>query len=314
MSLILSLNDLPPKSVKLAGGKGASLADMLRADLPVPPGFVVTANAFRTFLNVHDGLDVIRGAVDGLDVHAETNLSRAAEDVRAFIMERDLPDDLLADLGIAYADLGRNIAVAVRSSAISEDSEDASFAGQQETFLNISGAPAIARHIQECWASFFTARALFYRAQKGSLEDTEIAVVIQQMILPEKSGVLFTIDPVQGRRDHMLIEGVFGLGEGVVSGMITPDHYVMDRDSGELVREHIAPQRVAIVHDENGGTRQVQLDEVLGNARVLSDGHLARLLALGLQLEDYFGSPQDVEWCIAGDEVFLLQSRPITTA
>ena len=158
----------------------------------------------------------------------------------------------------------------MRSSAVGEDGEGASFAGQQETFLNVRGDDAVARDVRECWASFFAPRALFYRAQKGTLSDTRMAVVVQEMVLAEKSGVLFTMDPIRKRRDHMVIEAVFGLGEGVVSGMITPDHYVVDRKSGAVVNEVISVQSIAILPDvEHGGTRHVELSEAEGGERVL---------------------------------------------
>ncbi len=178
--------------------------------------------------------------------------------------------------------------MAVRSSACAEDSDAASYAGQQETFLNVSGGADVCRRIVECWASFFSERALFYRARKGSLDDLRMAVVVQRMVEPKKSGVLFTADPVQRRRDRMIVEAIYGLGEQVVSGQVTPDHYVVDR-AGATKREHLP----------NGG--------------VLDGAELAALARLGLSLEETFGAPQDVEWAIADGELYLLQSRPVTT-
>ena len=178
--------------------------------------------------------------------------------------------------------------MAVRSSATAEDSEDASFAGQQETYLNVEGADEVCARVVDCWASFFSERALFYRSHKGSLDDLAMAVVVQRMVDADKAGVLFTVDPVQRRRDQMLIEGVRGLGEQVVSGELTPDHYVTDR-AGSVKRSSLP----------NGG--------------VLVEAELHELAALGRRLEEHFGGPQDVEWAIAGGRVFLLQSRPVTT-
>jgi pyruvate,water dikinase len=187
----------------------------------------------------------------------------------------------------AYARLGGE-AVAVRSSACAEDSELASFAGQQETYLHVQGAAEVCARVVDCWASFFSERALFYRARKGSLDDLAMAVVVQRMVAPEKAGVLFTVDPVQRRRDRMVVEAVFGLGDQVVSGQVTPDHYVVDR----------------------AGVRRL---ERLVNGGVLTDDELARLAELGVALERHFGRPQDIEWAIADGEIFLLQSRPVTT-
>jgi pyruvate,water dikinase len=267
---VLWFGDERCRDVAAAGGKGASLAAMTAAGLPVPPGFVVPswdlerrvdAERVRAFLHAgeHD---------------------QAAEAVRAAEPPREA-------IAAAYEELGAG-PVAVRSSAAAEDSETASYAGQQETFLNVSGADEVCVRVVECWASFFSERAVFYRQRKGSLDDLGMAVVVQRMIDPEKSGVLFTVEPVQRRRDRMLVEAIFGLGEQVVSGHATPDHYIVDR-SGEPKRERLV----------NGG--------------VLSGDELALLATLGRSLEEHFGCPQDIEWAIASGDVYLLQSRPVTT-
>jgi pyruvate, water dikinase len=264
---ILWFDDPECTDVLCAGGKGASLAAMTAAGLPVPPGFVVRA-------------EVLERAVDGDRLR---ELARAGDHAaaEALVRKATAPPEITA----AYERLGGP--VAVRSSASAEDSEAASFAGQQETYLSITGAPEVARRVVDCWASFFSERALFYRERKGSLDDLRMAVVVQQMVEPRKSGVLFTADPVQRRRDQMIAEAVFGLGEQVVSGQVTPDHYVLDR-SGGVKREHL-------VH---GGVLDVE--------------ELRELAAMGVRLEEHFGKPQDIEWAI-GDRLYLLQSRPVTT-
>lgn len=306
--------DLPPQSTAIAGGKGASLGNMAQAGLPVPPGFVVCAAGFRAFLDATGGAQVISHSLDGLDVHTEEHLNKAAMSVRELILSNPLPETVENAIRSACAALGDDVPVAIRSSAVSEDSDTASFAGQQETFLNVRGADAIVQCVSACWASFFMPRSIFYRAQKGSLQDSDMAVVVQKMVRAEKSGVMFTRDPVQGRHDHMVIEAAFGLGEAVVSGMVTPDHYVMNRSDGSLVRELVAFQPVALVYDERGnGTREIELSVEQGSARVLTDGEIRRLLDLGLKLEAHFGKPQDIEWSIENGNIFLLQSRPITT-
>jgi pyruvate,water dikinase len=254
----------------LAGGKGASLAAMTAAGLPVPPGFVIPSSTLERSVVAAR----LRAAVHAGDHDAAVQLVRAAEPPREAIEK-------------AYEELGGG-SVAVRSSACAEDSEAASYAGQQETYLNVTGAAEVCRRVVDCWASFFSERALFYRDQKGSLEDLGMAVVVQRMVDPDCSGVLFTVDPVQHRRDRMLIEAIFGLGEQVVSGQVTPDHYVVDR-GGAVKRERLV----------SGG--------------VLGEADLRRLAALGRSLEERFGRPQDVEWAIAGGELYLLQSRPVTT-
>lgn len=255
---------------RVAGGKGASLAAMTAAGLPVPSGFVV-------------GATVLERSVDSghLRELAESGLFAEAQGLVGFA---EPPRSEIAD---AYRTLGGG-RVAVRSSATAEDSEEASFAGQQETFLGVEGADAVCEHVVQCWASFFSERALFYRKHKGSLADLGMAVVVQRMVEAEKAGVLFTVDPVQRRRDRMIVEAIHGLGEQLVAGEVTPDHYVVDRQ-GTVQREHLASRGV------------------------LEAGELARLVELGRHLEEHFGAPQDVEWAIAGGEVFLLQSRPVTT-
>jgi pyruvate,water dikinase len=297
-----------------AGGKGASLSRIANAGLPVPRGFVVCASAFREFLGSINGVEFVETSLSGLDVHSNGALADSAAKIQQLICSNPLPPGIGQSIRDAHEDLGSEGLVAVRSSAIGEDSEAASFAGQQETFLNVRGAATVERRVKECWASFFSPRAIFYRAQKGILTDMRMAVVVQEMVMATKSGVMFTIDPVMKRRDHMVIEAVFGLGEGIVSGTITPDHYVLDRDDGSVVREFISTQPVAVIPDvESGGVTHRPLSEEEGSARVLSEGQLSALHEMGLRIEALFGAPQDVEWCIRESDLLLLQSRPITT-
>jgi pyruvate, water dikinase len=311
---IVPFSELPAEATALAGGKGASLARMAASGLPVPPGFVVCAAAFQTFLDAHGGTSLVRELTNNLDVHDASALDDVASRLRALITGSALPPDLRGAMGQAYEDLGLQPAVAVRSSAVSEDGEAASFAGQQETFLNVRGEEAVARQVQACWASFFAPRALFYRAKKGALSDTRMAVVVQEMVRADRSGVLFTIDPIRKRRDRMVIEAVFGLGEGIVSGEITPDHYVLDHETGSVLEEFIAVQPMAVMYDPQlEGTRHIELTEDEGAARVLDAGQLGRLHSMGLRVEAFFGVPQDVEWSFRDSELFLLQSRPVTT-
>ena len=257
------------REVRVAGGKGASLAAMAAAGLNVPPGFVIRADTMASCVDT----EAVRACATRLDWEAAQSLVRVAIPPRR-------------EIGEAYEQLGG--AVAVRSSACAEDSQEASFAGQQETFLEVEGADEVCDRVVECWASFFSERALFYRSQKGSLGDLEMAVVVQTMVDAEKSGVLFTVDPVARRRDRVLVEAVYGLGEQVVSGEITPDHYIADR-TGEVKTERL-------VH---GG--------------VLTRDELRTLVEAGTSLEGQFGMPQDIEWAIAGGTLYLLQSRPVTT-
>src|SRR5438132_4366193 len=240
------------RDVRLAGGKGASLANMTAQGLPVPPGFVIPAYVHAQA--VDDGQ------------RRELALAQHAEGAQAFVRQSHPPHHIIKS---CYEQVGKK--VAVRSSACAEDSETASYAGQQETYLNVAGGDEVCLRVVDCWASFFSERALFYRARKGSLADLGMAVVVQKMLDPLKSGVIFTAYPVSRRRDRMIIEAVFGLGEQVVSGEVTPDHYVVDR-AGDVKREHIIHKRV------------LELEEI------------RELAALGSRLATHFGTPQDIEW------------------
>jgi pyruvate,water dikinase len=269
-SFVLPFGDPRCKAVSLSGGKGGSIATMLQEGLPVPPGFVITSAAFLASVDEGRLRDVCRVG----DTAGARTIIAAARPPTAIVAEH-------------YAALVGG-PVAVRSSACAEDSAAASYAGQQETYLNVDGLRAVLEKIVECWLSFFTDRAVFYRAEKGSLEDIAMAVVVQQMIDSKKSGVLFTVDPVHGRKDRMVVEAAFGLGENVVDGEHTPDHYSLDRN-GTIKRSHIVGKQV--------------LDET----------ELKFLAVLGRKLEEMHGCPQDIEWAFdqTGD-LFLLQSRPIT--
>jgi pyruvate, water dikinase len=295
-------------AVDVAGGKGASLARMTSLGMPVPPGFVVPAGALENALA--DTAAAIRAVLARAEQGGD--LAQISEEATALVKAADSGGAFPREIAEAYARLGDHVPVAVRSSATAEDSAEASFAGQQETYLHVEGVERIVERVRDCWCSFFSERALFYRSRKGSLSDLGMAVVVQRMVEPEVAGVMFTVDPVKGRRDRMIVEAVFGLGEGVVSGNLTPDHYVLARD-GTLKRTRLTTQPFAIVRDPAGGVRQVELDPQEGEQPTLDQEQLARLARIGVDLEDRLGRPQDIEWVIQGDEIFVLQSRPVTT-
>jgi pyruvate,water dikinase len=288
---VIAFSDLPPDSTAIAGGKGASLSRMAAAGLPVPPGFVIAADAFQEFMHACGGLALIETQTRHLDIDDPRAVEQASHAIRQAIVSTPLPESLARAILSAHAALAQGDGVAVRSSAVCEDGLTASFAGQQESYLNVQG-DAVLDRVRECWASFFSPRALFYRAQKAVLADTRMAVVVQEMVQADKSGVMFTVDPIRNRHDCMVIEGAPGLGEAIVSGEITPDHYVISRVDGVVIDTFIPDA-------EHG--------------RVLSDAELKRLRDIGLRLETFFGSPQDVEWCMRGTQLLVLQSRPITT-
>jgi pyruvate,water dikinase len=300
MSRVLPFGERDCLDVARAGGKGSSLARMASLGLPVPPGFVVPAEALADALP--DGGAELRALAERQDAEAAQALIRTVE----------LDPALRQAVLNAYAALGPDEApVAVRSSATAEDSEAASFAGQQETFLHVRGGDQLRARIRDCWASFFSERALFYRSKKGSLADLGMAVVVQRMVNADLAGVLFTIDAVKGRSDRMVVEAVLGLGEAAVSGAVTPDHYVIRRD-GRVRKAQVHEQPYAIVADESGGVVERPLDPQEGGARKASDALLAELARLGDDLEQRIGVPQDIEWAVEQGELFVLQARPVT--
>jgi pyruvate,water dikinase len=289
---MLTFDDEACTDVARAGGKGASLARMTAYGLPVPPGFVVEASCLVAALGD-----------DGAGLRAA--LPDAAR-AQAIVAQADPPPEI-AD---AYDALGDEPPVAVRSSACAEDSDVASYAGQQETYLYVRGAQPVLDRVRDCWASFFSERALFYRERKGSLDDLDMAVVVQRMVRADVAGVLFTCDPVHHRHDRMVVEAVLGLGEAAVSGEVTPDHYVLKRD-GTLKRAQVAVQPFAIMPASEGGTERRPLSEE-GGVQKLGEDQLQALARIGDDLEQRLGCPQDIEFAIEGGEIYVLQARPVT--
>ncbi len=310
---ILWLEEIRKNDLPSVGGKGASLGEMASIGLPVPKAFVVTAQAFRRFL-VETGLEEsLYSILEGLDVDNNSALESAAAKAQDLIMSVPIPDHMSTEIKSAYARMGDDTVVAVRSSATAEDLPDASFAGQQETFLNILGEDDVIEAVQKCWASLYGARAIYYRSKQGFDDrSVNIAVVVQQLIFSEKAGVLFTSHPVTGE-SLTIIEGSWGLGEAVVSGSVSPDNYVFDQVKQKVIDTIIASKETEIIPDGKKGTKEVPVSEERKNAQVLSANEIGRLAELGKLSEDHYGVPQDIEWGIVGDDVYILQSRPITT-
>ena len=311
---ILMLEEIRKEDIPSVGGKGASLGEMASIGLPVPKAFVVTAQAFRRFLVEAQLEEPIFSKFRGLDVEENQALEAAANEARDLVMKAPMPSRIADDIRAAYRKLAPEpLIVAVRSSATAEDLPDASFAGQQETFLNIRGEEDLLEAVQKCWASLYGARAIYYRAKQGFDDHlVNIAVVVQQLIHSEKAGVMFTSHPVTGEQ-LTIIEGSWGLGEAVVSGTVSPDNYVYDQRTEKVVDRLIARKLVEIVSDGSKGTREVEVSLSRQQEQVLSDEEVARLAMFGRIAEDHYGVPQDVEWAIVGDNLYILQSRPITT-
>jgi pyruvate, water dikinase len=300
---VLRLDEPACAEVGRAGGKGASLARMAGLGLPVPPGFVIPPDAIVASLP--DAGRELRHLLAG-GVSGET-----AERARALVLAAEPAGELVEAIGSAYRELGDEPPVAVRSSARAEDSESASYAGQQETYLHIRGLDEVVRRVRDCWASFFSERAIFYRGRKGALDDLGMAVVVQRMVAADVAGVLFTCEPVHRRSDRMVVEAVFGLGEAAVSGQLTPDHFVIARD-GEVKKRRIAVQPFAVVSSPAGGTAERPLSAEEGGAATLDESRLRVLARLGDDLERRLGVPQDIEWALADGELYVLQARPVT--
>jgi len=311
---ILWLEEIRKEDISSVGGKGASLGEMASIGLPVPPAFVVTSQAFRRFLVATNLEDKLYALLEGLDVDNNDQLEEAAEKAKKLVNDSPMPKDLKDAIARAYQKMSRGgDIVAARSSATAEDLPDASFAGQQETILNIKGIENLLKGVQVCWASLYGARAIYYRAKQGFDHHTvNIAVVVQRLVPSEKAGVMFTSHPVTGE-SMTIIEGSWGLGESVVSGSVSPDKYVFDQRTERIVDKFIATKRTEIVADGEYGTKTLEIKPDRQEMQVLSDEDVKRLATYGIVSEEHYGVPQDMEWGIVGDQIFVLQSRPITT-
>jgi pyruvate,water dikinase len=310
---ILWLEEIKKEDIPSVGGKGASLGEMTSIGLPVPRAFVVTAQAFRRFL-IETGIeDSLFNSLHDLDVDDAEALEAAAVKAKELVLSVEMPKPIAQEITEAYEKLGDSLVVAVRSSATAEDLPDASFAGQQDTFLNIKGDDPLLEAVHKCWASLYGARAIYYRAKQGFDDrSVDIAVVVQQLVYSEKAGVLFTSHPVTGE-PTTIIEGSWGLGEAVVSGSVSPDNYVFDQRTNRVVDRYIANKLIEIVPDGDHGTIEVAVDKDRQDIPVLDDRQVVELARFGKVAEDHYGNPQDVEWGVVDDTIYILQSRPITT-
>lgn len=304
--------NLSKNDVALAGGKGVSLGEMNQAGIPVPPGFVVTAKAFDEFLKITDLNVELDAILDNINYAAMHTVDDASEKINALILSANIPKEIAAEILKEYHDLGAKL-VAVRSSAISEDSADASWAGQLESYLNVV-EDNILESVKKCWASLFTPRAIFYRFRKGLHgRPISIAVIIQKMVKSEVSGVAFSVHPVTQDRDQLIIEAGFGLGEAIVQGMITPDSYVVEKSNWNILDKNIAIQEKGIFSVRDGGSEWRNIPKEQSGESALSDKEVIELAKLIVKIEEYFGFPVDVEWAQEKGRFYIVQSRPITT-
>jgi pyruvate, water dikinase len=310
--------NITKEDVGIAGGKGANLGELTQAGIPVPPGFVVTAETYNKFMNDTGIFDNIMDILNGIDINNTKELQNSSKKIKEIIIDTPIPEEIVTLLIEAYNALCQKVGVddalvAIRSSATAEDLPEASFAGQQDTFLNIFGADSIINYVRKCWASLFEARAIFYR-EENDFEHSKvyIAVVVQEMVESEKAGVMFTVNPSTGE-DVALIEGSWGLGEAVVSGSVTPDTYYVDNKTNEIVNFSVADKKVMFEKLESGETKQVDVPDELRKKRVLSEAELVELTEMGKKIQKHYDAPQDTEWAFHDNTLYMLQSRPITT-
>ena len=315
---VQKFEDLNKSDIAIAGGKGANLGELTQAGIPVPPGFVVTAETYQKFMEDTGINDKVLDILDKIDINDTKALQTAAEEIKSIIIETPIPDDMIMFIKEAYNQLCQRVGeddtdVAIRSSATAEDLPEASFAGQHDTFLHVSGDEEVIEYVRKCWASLFEARAIFYR-EENDFEHSKvlIAVVVQKMAMADKAGVMFTVNPSTGE-EIALIEGSWGLGEAVVSGDVTPDNYQVDKKNNEVINVTISDKKVMYTNDESGTSIKVDVPEDKRNERVLSDEELIELTEMGKRVQAHYGEPMDTEWAFERDNLFLLQARPITT-
>ncbi len=314
---IVWFDEVTKEDISLVGGKGANLGEMTQAKMPVPPGFIVTADAYFGFLEQTGITGTLRDLLAPLDVQDSRQLQDIAARVKDVILSAEMSPELAEDIERHYQDMGNGL-VAVRSSATAEDLPEASFAGQQATFLNVSGRRGVVTAVQKCWASLFEPRAIFYRAEQGFDHfQVGIAVPVQRMVQSETSGVMFTVEPTTSDRSKITIEAIIGLGEMVVSGDVTPDHYVVDKRDLRILRKDIKPQEWKLVHGGGNSSDEpnvrINLTPEEKARQKISDADITAIAEMGKRLEEHYRFPQDVEWAKQDGELFIVQTRPITT-
>jgi pyruvate, water dikinase len=314
--------DLSRNDIEEAGGKGSNLGELIQAELPVPPGFAVTATAFRLFLESDNLGTMIHQMLDELDVNDTLELKSTSQTIQHRIHQTPMPDSIRQDLDAAYKELCHRtghtsmeagVLVAVRSSATMEDSAQASFAGMNRSFLNVRGADQLAARVKDVWASLYSPRVIFYRKRLGLVGEPEIAAIVQEMVDAEKSGVAFSVDPTSGDADLMVIEAAFGLGEVVVAGEVEPDNYVVSKRDLSIKQIHIGHKSYKLTRDPASGNVRTELSSEEADSQVLSEDEIRRVAELVRAAERYYTTPQDIEWAIDADRLFIVQSRPITT-
>ncbi|MGE7687694.1 phosphoenolpyruvate synthase [Lysinibacillus sp. NPDC097214] len=312
-SLVLGFQEMNKTQLLLVGGKGLNLGELSKIEgLQVPEGFCVTTVGYQKAIEQDKTIQALLDQLSTLKVEDRDQIGEISRKIRQIITEVEIPSDVVKAVAHKLSQLGGGHAYAVRSSATAEDLPHASFAGQQDTYLNIIGKEAILQHIRKCWASLFTDRAVIYRMQNGfDHSQVYISVIIQRMVFPQASGILFTADPITSNRKLLSINASFGLGEALVSGLVSADCYKVQED--KIVEKMIANKKLAIYGLKGGGTETQQINPDQQKTQTLTDQQIIQLARIGRQIEAYFGCPQDIEWCLVDDTFYIVQSRPITT-
>ena len=306
---ILFFEEISQKDLPLVGGKGANLGEMTRAGFPVPDGFCVTTESYKEFIEDNDLAEFISQVIQDA---SPDNISQLGAQIREKVKQSEIPAPVAQEIAKAIHQADNYYAV--RSSATAEDLAFASFAGQQDTYLNIRGENALLEAVRDCWASLFTDRAILYRIQNNiDHEKVQMSVVIQKMVFPEVSGILFTADPVSGHRGIISIDASYGLGEALVAGLVSPDVYKFKKSTGQVESKTVAKKELAIMPLEGGGTQNVAITGAESTRQVLNDSQIKSLAELGMAIEKHYSRPQDIEWCLEKDEFYIVQSRAITS-
>lgn len=311
--LVLGFHEMEKTQLLLVGGKGLNLGELAKIQgIQVPEGFCVTTAGFQKAIKQNETFQALLDQLAMLKVEDRDQIGEITRKIRHTIMEVEIPSNVVKEVTRYLSRFGDEHAYAVRSSATAEDLPYASFAGQQDTYLNIIGKEAILQHISKCWASLFTERAVLYRMQNGfDHRQVYSSVIIQRMVFPQASGILFTADPITSNRKLLSIDAGFGLGEALVSGLVSADCYKVQ--NGQIIDKRIAAKKLAIYGRKQGGTETKQIDPDQQTSQTLTDGQILQLERIGRQIETHFGQPQDIEWCLADDTFYIVQSRPITT-
>lgn len=312
-SLVLGFQEIETTQLLHVGGKGLNLGRLSTIEgIKVPEGFCVTTVGYQKAIEKNEKYHILLDQLSMLNVDDREQIGEISKRLRQLLMEVEIPSDVVTAVTHYLSQLGEEQAYAVRSSATAEDLPHASFAGQQDTYLNIIGREAIMQHIGKCWASLFTDRAVIYRMQNGfNHRQIYLSVIVQKMVFPQASGILFTADPITSNRKLLSINASFGLGEALVSGLVSADCYKVQEE--EIVDMMIATKKLAIYGLKEGGTETLKIDLDQQKTQTLSEQQILQLARIGREIETYFGCPQDIEWCLDHDTFYIVQSRPITT-